>query len=105
MKETSFGYTGCILCIDLTTSDHYLEKTATYVPKFLGGRGVNQALLFKGFNSGVTPFEPANVICFGAGPLVGTLVPGASRLNVDSKNVLTGGIGSGTTGNGSACSR
>ena len=30
--------------------------------------------------------------------LVGTLVPGASRLNIDSKNALTGGIGSGSAG-------
>ena len=98
MKETSYGYAGNILRVDLNTSDYSLERTDSYVPKFLGGRGVNQALLFKELPSGVTPFEPANKICFGAGTLVGTLVPGASRLNVDSINVLTGGIGSGSAG-------
>ena len=46
----------------------------------------------------MTPFEPANILCFGAGALVGTPVPGAARLNIDSKNPFTSGIGSGNCG-------
>ena len=46
----------------------------------------------------VTPFDPANLICFGAGALTGTLVPGAARLSIDSKNAFTAGIGSGNAG-------
>ena len=98
MSESRYGYAGKILRVDLTTSSFHVEETADYVPKFLGGMGINQWILFRELRPWVTPFEPANMICFGAGGLVGTLVPGAARLNVDSKNALTAGIGSGNAG-------
>lgn len=98
MKETSYGYAGNILRVDLTSAGISVEKTAPYISKYLGGRGINQAILFNELQPGITPFDPENKICFGAGVLVGTLVPGASRLNADSKNALTGGIGSGSAG-------
>jgi aldehyde:ferredoxin oxidoreductase len=98
MTGSRCGYAGKILRVDLTTSTISTEPTGKYVPKFLGAKGINQWILFKELRPWVTPFEPANLICFGAGPLVGTLVPGAARMNVDSKNALTGGIGSGSCG-------
>ena len=98
MSKSRYGYAGKILRVDLTTSTFHVEQTANYIPKFLGGLGINQWILFRELRPWVTPFEPANIICFGAGGLVGTLVPGAARLNVDSKNALTGGIGSGNSG-------
>lgn len=97
-KRSMYGYAGSILRVDLTTSKYLLEPIDNFVPKFLGGRGLNQWLLLKQIRPWATPFEPANMICYGAGPLVGTLAPGASRLNVDSKNALTAGIGSGNVG-------
>ena len=98
MRISKYGYAGNILRVDLTTPRFYREPTDIYVPKFLGGRGLNQWILFKELRPWVTPFEPANSICFGAGALVGSLVPGAARLNIDSKNAFTGGIGSGNSG-------
>jgi len=98
MKRIENGYAGNILRVDLTTASFWAEPTEKYAPKFLGGRGINQWILFKELRPWVTPFEPANMICFGAGALVGTLVPGAARLNIDSKNALTAGIGSGNSG-------
>jgi aldehyde:ferredoxin oxidoreductase len=98
MTSPTYGYAGNILRVDLTTSRVHTEPTENYIPKFLGGRGLNQWMLFKELKSAVTPFEPANIICFGAGALTGTLVPGAARLNIDSKNALTAGIGSGNAG-------
>jgi len=98
VKRPKYGYAGNILRVDLTTSRFHIEPTENYVPKFLGGRGLNQWILLKELGPWVTPFEPANIICFGAGALVGTLVPGAARLNIDSKNALTAGIGSGSAG-------
>jgi aldehyde:ferredoxin oxidoreductase len=98
MRDSRFGYAGEILRIDLTTPTVLKELTSNYVPKFLGGKGINQWILFKELRPWVTPFEPANIVCFGAGPLVGTIVSGAARMNVDSKNALTGGIGSGSCG-------
>ncbi len=98
MMDAGYGYAGKILRIDLTNGIIRTESTRRYVPRFLGGRGINQWILLKELGPWVTPFEPANLICFGAGALSGTLVPGASRLNIDSKNPFTGGIGSGNAG-------
>src|SRR4030042_1230829 len=96
------GYAGKILRIDLTTSKFSAEPTEKYASKFLGGRGINQKILLEDLKPKVTPFEPANIICFGAGALVGTPVPGAARLSIDSKNVFTNGIGSANAGGGFA---
>jgi len=98
MTTKSYGYAGNILRVDLTTARHWTESTAEYAPRFLGGRGINQWILLNELRPWVTPFEPANILCFGAGALTGTLVPGASRVNIDSKNALTSGIGSGNAG-------
>jgi len=78
MISAGYGYAGNILRVDLNNSRIEIEPTENYVPKFLGGRGINQWILFKELRPWVTPFEPANRICFGAGALVGTLVPGAA---------------------------
>ena len=95
MKGSSYLYAGRILRVDLTTARVWEEPTEDYVPKYLGGRGLNQWILFRELRPWITPYEPANILCIGAGALVGTPVPGAARLNIDSKNVFTGGIGSG----------
>jgi aldehyde:ferredoxin oxidoreductase len=98
MNNHSFGYAGSILRIDLNTQRYSQEPTEKYARRFLGGRGINQWILLNKLGPWVTPFEPANLLCFGAGALVGTMTPGASRLSVDSKNSLTEGIGSGNAG-------
>jgi aldehyde:ferredoxin oxidoreductase len=68
------------------------------VKNFLGGRGINQWILYKETKPWVTPYEPANRLIFGTSPLVGTLASGACRLNVDAKSPFTGGIGSSNSG-------
>lgn len=99
MQRENYAYAGNILHVDLTTARYWTESTKEYAPRFLGGRGINQWILLNELRPWVTPFEPANIICFGAGTLTGTLVvPGASRLNIDSKNAFTLGIGSGNAG-------
>ena len=98
MRKSRYGYAGNILRVDLTTSRIYTEPTEKYISKFLGGRGINQWILFKELEPMASPFQPTNIICFGAGALVATIVPGAARLNIDSKNAFTAGIGSGNSG-------
>jgi len=98
VKTSRYGYAGNILCIDLTSVEINSQPTEIYLPRFLGGRGINQWILLKELRPWVTPFDPANLICFGAGALSGTLVPGAARLSIDSKNAFTTGIGSGNSG-------
>ncbi|MCZ7381429.1 MAG: aldehyde ferredoxin oxidoreductase family protein [Candidatus Methanoperedens sp.] len=57
---------------------------------FLGGRGINSALLYEEVPAGIDPFSPENRIIFGTGPLTGTLSPGSGRYTVTSKSPLTG---------------
>ncbi|MFX0202828.1 MAG: aldehyde ferredoxin oxidoreductase N-terminal domain-containing protein, partial [Candidatus Hodarchaeota archaeon] len=89
---------GKILRVDLTSSKIAIEATKDYYPRFLGGRGISQYLLFNECPIDISSFDPTNVIIFGAGLLTGTMAPGAVRLNIDSKNSLTKGIGSSNVG-------
>lgn len=91
------GRTGKTLFVDLTTR-HWRVAEREPEPGFEGGRGVNQRLLFDLQPEGSETFDPANPLILGAGPLVGTLVPGACRLAVDFRNLLTGGVGSANLG-------
>ena len=91
------GWSGKILFIYLSDKSIHVESTEEYL-SFIGGRGINQWLLFNLLEKDVDALGPDNVIILGAGPMVGTLVPSASRLAVDYKNVITGGVGSGNCG-------
>jgi aldehyde:ferredoxin oxidoreductase len=99
MKATEVcGYAGKILRIDLSTGTVCIEPTTEYARKWLGGTGINQWILYQELKPWVTPYEPTNAIVIGAGPLVGTLVPGACRLSMASKNVFSGGVGTSSCG-------
>lgn len=93
----AFGRVGKILFVNLTKRTFYCENTEKY-SSFLGGRGINQWLLFKYIDPQTHPLNSESVVVLGSGPLVGTLVPSANRLAVDFKNVMNFGIGSGNSG-------
>ena len=92
-----FGYSGKILFVDLSNQYVREEDTVDYL-EYVGGRGLNQWLLFSLTDVDTSPLQPESLIILGAGPLVGTLVPTASRLSLDFKNVITGGVGSANSG-------
>lgn len=91
--------TGRILRIDLSEAGRATEigSFADY-DLFLGGRGVNQALLFQHVPLGADPFDPEVPAVIGAGLLCGTAAPGAARLTLDTVNVFTDGIASSSVG-------
>ncbi|HDR14298.1 MAG TPA: hypothetical protein ENN79_02195, partial [Desulfobacteraceae bacterium] len=91
------GRIGKICFIDLT-EEKYRIVTTDQEPELIGGRGVNQRLLFDLQKRGVDDSDPQNPIILGAGPLVGTFIPGACRLAVDFRNQVTGGVGSANSG-------
>ena len=95
-KDFSLG--GKILDIDLSAQEIRHEATRNYTDRFMGGMGINLWKINKGLNPRVSPFDPENIIAFGAGALVGTIAPGASRVCINSKNVFTGGLGSANAG-------
>jgi len=92
-----FGWVGRILYVDLTHRSVHTEETEKYLD-FIGGRGINQWLLFNLSGKGVDPLDERSPIILGSGPFIGTLAPAANRLSVDFKNAVTGGVGSGNCG-------
>jgi hypothetical protein len=76
------GHAGKILWVDLT-SGRCRSAALDPDPDFIGGRGINQRRLFDLQPEGKDGLDPQSPILLSAGPLVGTLVPGACRLAVD----------------------
>jgi len=89
---------GKIIRVDLSKEKHIFEEFKEYYGMFLGGRGVNQYILFNETPVGVSCFDPSNSLAIGAGLLCGTEAPGASRISIDSRNPFNGGIGSANAG-------
>lgn len=90
---------GKIIEVNLSTEKvSVLEPEQEVYRSFLGGRGLNQLLLFQNVKPTTSAFEPENALLFGAGLLVGTAIPGAVRLSVDTKSTFSGGVGSANAG-------
>lgn len=73
---------GRILRVNLTNGRVRSESVGSYAERFIGGKGVNLKILFEGVKVATRPFDPENLLIFGAGPLVGTPFPGACRVDV-----------------------
>ena|GEM_PF-129789 len=76
-----YGYAGGILHVDLSTgqiSDELLDEGL--VEKFIGGWGINNKLYYDASKPKTDPFSPDSPIIIGTGALVGTLIPGASKI-------------------------
>ncbi|MFC1950647.1 aldehyde ferredoxin oxidoreductase family protein [Chloroflexota bacterium] len=78
----SFGWTGQILRVDLSKKESTTEDTEPYARSFIGGRGINVKVIYDEVGPKVSPYDPENRLCFGPGPLGGTLAPGSSRTTV-----------------------
>jgi len=89
---------GKILRIDLSRREITEEPTGPYQERFIGGRGINSWLLYRGTGPSIQPYDPANMLIFGVGPLVGTLFPGACRVDVMAKSPVTKAIGNASLG-------
>ncbi|OHD81387.1 MAG: aldehyde ferredoxin oxidoreductase [Spirochaetes bacterium RIFOXYC1_FULL_54_7] len=79
----TFGYTGKILRVDLTTGKIWTDDTMKY-KDFIGGEGMSMKIMWDEVPAGTHPFSPENKIIFGSGPLCGTGVPCSGRTNITS---------------------
>jgi aldehyde:ferredoxin oxidoreductase len=85
------GYGGSILRVDLGTGRSEIEPLdETTARAFLGGNGLAARLLWQTVPAGTDPYDPANGVAVGVGPITDTLVPGNSRACIASKSPLTG---------------
>ena len=89
---------GKILRIDLSNKKIWTEETKSYAKKTLGGRGINSLIMINEIEPKVKWYDPENLLCFGAGSLVGTITPGACRVDISTINVFSGGKGSANVG-------
>ncbi|MBW2040362.1 MAG: aldehyde ferredoxin oxidoreductase family protein [Deltaproteobacteria bacterium] len=93
------GYTGEILKIDLSERKAHVEELQERIAvEYIGGGGINARLALDLIKPGEDPFSPGNVLLIGAGPFVGTLIPGSSKCNITSKSPHKKFIG--TSGSG-----
>ncbi len=93
------GYTGKILVIDLGSgAKEVRDNSPDDCRKFIGGAGLNIKTLLAEMDPGVDAFDEKNVLVFGAGPLVGTHAPTASRSEASAKSPLTGLLATSNSG-------
>jgi len=90
-NDDMYAYAGRILRVNLNNGQISTEPTLKYAKEWLGASGIAIRVLYDELRSWVTPFEPANRFIFGAGALVGTIAPGASKMNVSTLGPMTGG--------------
>jgi len=88
------GYAGNILYVDLTKNEAHKEPVAPGLAKaFIGGLGFSVKLAYEHIKPGIEPLSPENTIIIGAGPLVGTIAPGSSRIYAAAKLPINNAIG------------
>lgn len=94
----NFGWVGKICRVNLTNKTVKIEPMNKYMSQFFGCRGIAQWILLTELKPNISPLDPENIIIFSTGPLTGTLAPISGRLCIDSKNFVTGGVGSSNVG-------
>jgi aldehyde:ferredoxin oxidoreductase len=78
------GWVGKVLRVDLSTGAISTEDTIEKYKDYLGGTGIGYRVIWDEVPAGTKPFDPANKIIFGVGPLAGTGAPCNGRTSVTS---------------------
>ncbi|MDK2383835.1 MAG: aldehyde ferredoxin oxidoreductase N-terminal domain-containing protein, partial [Candidatus Korarchaeota archaeon] len=93
------GWTGKILRVDLSRSEHRVQELdGGFAKKWIGGRGFAARMLWEELEPGIDPLGPGNELIIARGPLTGLLAPSSGKLVVAAKSPLTGGYGDGNIG-------
>ena len=72
--ETSYGWAGKILRVNLSTGSITTQPTDPY-KEYIGGMGLANKIMFDEVPAGTDPFSPENKIVFAVGPLTASGVP------------------------------
>lgn len=84
-------YSGKVARINLTSRQYQIEDTEAYL-RWLGGRGYGDWVVFNEISPETAPLAESNKLVIATGCFTGTSLPGASRIEIVSKNVLNNGI-------------
>lgn len=93
------GWNGKSLWVDLGTGRlETREIDPGTLRAFIGGRGLNDRILFDLVAPGIDPLGPENALAFGVGPFTGTPLSSTSRVQVSTLSPLSGILGDGNAG-------
>src|SRR5690606_17895457 len=93
------GYHGRILRVDLTTGTIEIERPDdAFYREYMGGSALGLYYLLKEMPAGVDPLGPENVMVVSLSVLTGAAISGQSRMTINAKSPLTGGIGDSQAG-------
>jgi aldehyde:ferredoxin oxidoreductase len=87
-----------LLKIDLSRESIEVQDITGLQKDYIGGLGINTRLAYDLIPEGAEPLGPENVLLFGAGALVGTMLPTAARSEATAKSPLSGRFGTGNAG-------
>jgi aldehyde:ferredoxin oxidoreductase len=94
-----FGYTGRILRVDLNSNTTGVERPPeSFYRKYLGGQGIGLYYLLREMAPGADPLGPGNILTLSLSVVTGSRISGQSRVMVNAKSPLTGGIGDAQAG-------
>lgn len=85
----SFGYSGKILRVDLSSGSISSIATADYANSFLGGRGIATKIYWDEVRPAVNAFDAENRLIFMTGPLTGFTGLAGSRWGIEGKSPAT----------------
>ncbi|MCI8451501.1 MAG: aldehyde ferredoxin oxidoreductase [Eggerthellaceae bacterium] len=86
--NTSYGWTGKILRVNLTDGTISVQSTEPY-KEYIGGMGLANKIMYDEVPAGTDPFSPENKIIFAVGPLTASGVPLAGRTTICSLSTFT----------------
>lgn len=88
------GYNGRILHVDLTRGALTVETPPEqFYRTYMGGSAMGLYYILKEMPAGVDPLDPGNVLTIFSGVTTGASISGQSRVNVNAKSPISGGIG------------
>jgi len=93
------GYIGKILHVDLTKGALSVEEPQeAFYRKYLGGSAMGMHYILRDMQKGADALSPENVLTLMAGVTTGAAISGQSRLNVNAKSPISGGVGDSQSG-------
>jgi aldehyde:ferredoxin oxidoreductase len=93
------AFTGKIAFVDLTERTVAVEPLdRTHAERYIGSTGINSRLLADLGGPTGTAWDADNPLIVGVGPMVGTLLPGASRTSLTTRSPIHGGYGHSNSG-------
>ncbi len=93
------GYHGKILHVHLTTAQIWVEEPdEAFYRLYMGGSNFGLYYLLKHMPPGADPLGPENILTFMLSAVTGVAVSGNSRMTINARSPLSGGIGDSQVG-------